>query len=99
MSSSVIREYRVYIFYSFKFILPDVLLILQKCREDPLYPIALPANGIAEFGFFRTSILYIDKLRIGEAVKVGSFSNYGSRVLCVAPDAVLDLSITELVLV
>ena len=44
-------------------------------------------------------ILYLDKKQSDDAGKIGSLDIYGSRVLCVVPDAFLDLSTTEIVLV
>lgn len=44
-------------------------------------------------------ILYLDRMQSDDAGKIGSPDSYRSRVLCVVPDAFLDLSTTEIVLV
>lgn len=44
-------------------------------------------------------ILYLDKMSADDAGKIGSLNLYRSRVLCIVPDAFLDLSTTEIVLV
>ena len=44
-------------------------------------------------------ILYLDKMQSDDAGRIGRLNVYRSRVLCVVPDAFLDLSTTEIVLV
>ena len=44
-------------------------------------------------------ILYLDKLQLDDAGKIGGPDSYRSRVLCIVPDTFLDLSTTEIVLV
>ena len=44
-------------------------------------------------------ILYLDKMHSDDAGKIGSLDPYRSRVLCIVPDALLNLSTTEIVLV
>lgn len=44
-------------------------------------------------------ILYLDKMQLDDAVKFESLNTHRSRVLCVIPDAFLELSTTEILLV
>ena len=44
-------------------------------------------------------ILYLDHMQSDDAGRIGRLNVYRSRVLCIVPDAFLDLSTTEIVLV
>ena len=44
-------------------------------------------------------ILYLDQMQSDDAGRIGRLNVYRSRILCIVPDAFLDLSTTEIVLV